>query len=204
MAAASPQDMPERCRFAHLTWLDALDVADSVWKGSEDAREVRCLTLLREHLQREEDLVSQTAVTTTLGRAVVADELQEEWRHVLDGAVEAAKQSARGSRMAVEVSLELAMAGALAAHLEQVRRLLEDRIGSDPELAGVKVWRWTSQTGGRAYTDCAANGTWTSPPPAYDLSWLLTCVTPQPAVGASGQGLASVRSHLGRVGGGQG
>jgi len=153
MSAASPSDIPERCRYAHLTWSDALELADSVWGDSEDAKEMRCLALLREHLQREGALADQPVRPTTRRQAVVPDELPVEWQHVLAGAVEAARQSARGSRMAIDVPLDLASAGAFPSQLENVRRLLESRIGSDLDLAGVKVWQWTSQTGGRAYTE---------------------------------------------------
>jgi hypothetical protein len=55
--------------------------------------------------------------------------------------------------MAVEVPVELAIAGAFPALLEHIKRLLEDRIRSDLDLAGVKVWQWHSQTGGRAHTE---------------------------------------------------
>ena len=153
MVAASPQDMPERCRFAHLTWVDALDVAESVWGDSEDPREVRCLALLREHLQREGALASRAPTATRRRQTPFDDELPVEWRRVLADAVKAAKQSARGSRMAVGVPAELTIGKAFPSRLEHVKRLLEDRIGSDLELAGVKVWQWTSQTGGRAYTE---------------------------------------------------
>lgn len=153
MPAASPHDMPERCRFAHLTWRDALDVADAVWGDSNDPREMHCLALLKKHLEQEGALTSVSASTTTPHREVVADDLPAEWQQVLDRAVQAASDAAAGKRTAVEVPLGLAVAGDFAARLRQVKRLLEQRIDGDLELAGVKVWQWKTQTGGRAYTE---------------------------------------------------
>lgn len=155
MTAAVPDDMPERCRFAHVTWLEALDVADSVWGDSEDPREVRCLALLRDHLDHEAALASAPARkrTNTAGEAFGADDLPEEWQQVLDGALMAAAQAAAGRRTAVDVPVALVAANAIPAHLQQIRRLLESRIEGEVELAGVKVWQWTSQSGSRAYTE---------------------------------------------------
>lgn len=155
MTAAVPDDMPGRCRFAHLTWLEALDVAKEVWADSMDPREVRCLALLREHLDREGALAAGLAPKkrTTTGGAAMANDLPEEWEQVLDGAVLAAAQAAAGRRTAVDVPAALVTDSAIAARLRQVRGLLEDRIDGDARLAGVKVWEWTSRTGGRAYTE---------------------------------------------------
>ena len=146
--------MPERCHFAHLTWLDALEVADTAWANTDDFREARCLTLLKEHLAFTGALTKVAAPTTRRRQAVAAvDDLPAEWQEVLDAAVQAAMTSARGRRMAVEVPLGLALASDSAASLERIKVLLEDRIQRDIELAGVKVWQWTSRTGGRAYTE---------------------------------------------------
>jgi hypothetical protein len=83
----------------------------------------------------------------------MAEDLPEEWEQVLDGAVLAAAQAAAGARTAVDVPVALATDNAIPARLQQVRRLLENRIEGDVELAGVKVWEWTSRSGGRAYTE---------------------------------------------------
>jgi hypothetical protein len=84
---------------------------------------------------------------------VVANDLPEEWERVLDVAVLAATQAAAGTRTAVDVPAALMTDNAISARLRQVKGLLEDRIERSAELAGVKVWEWTSRTGGRAYTE---------------------------------------------------
>jgi hypothetical protein len=154
MTAATPDRMPERSRYAHLTWLDALAVADSVWGASDDPREVRCLALLRQHLEVEGAL-AQAAIRRRSASAqpvTSAADLPDEWQLVVNEAVLSAAQAASGRRMAVEVPLALATDPAFPARIEQVRQLLEGRIAGVPELAGVKVWQWTSQSSGRAYT----------------------------------------------------
>jgi hypothetical protein len=98
-AAAAPDGMPERCRFAHLTWLEDLEVADEVRGDSEDPRDVRCLALLRDRLSQEGALAAGQALKsrTAAGEAVVSNDLPVEWEQVPDGAVQAAAQAGQPS-----------------------------------------------------------------------------------------------------------
>jgi hypothetical protein len=131
MTAATPDDMPERCRFAHMTWLEALDLADSVWGDSDDPREVRCLGLLRDHLDREGALAVAPVPRRkgTKSRAVAAEDLPPEWQQVVAGAVAAALQAAAGRRMAVDVPVSLVTENG------GVKRLLQRLISSEDALS---------------------------------------------------------------------
>jgi len=158
MLAAIPDDIPERCRYAHMNWPEALEIADAVWGGSGDHREIRCLTLLREHLQTEGALAaaSVSPTSTRPRRSLARAELPEDWLRVVDEAVVTAAQAAAGGKIAIEIPMELLADPLFVERLEQVKQLLEIRIAASPELAGVKVWRWKANTGGWAYTATGA------------------------------------------------
>lgn len=158
MLAASPEPLPERCRYAHISWPEVLEIADGVWGDSDDPREVRCLTLLREHLEAEGALaeVAVPARSTSRRRPEAAAPLPEEWQRVVDRAVVAAGQAAAGEKVAVVVPPDLVRDPAIVNRLEQVKLDLEARIAASAELAGVKVWRWKSGTSQRAYTEAGA------------------------------------------------
>ena len=83
-------------------------------------------------------------------------ELPEQWQRVVDEAIVAAAQAAAGQRVAVEVPTRFVADPAFANRLEQVKLHLEDSIAASPELEGVKVWRWTTSTRDRAYTEAGA------------------------------------------------
>lgn len=158
MTAASPDHIPERCRYTHIDWPDVLEIANAVWGVSVDPREVRCLTLLREHLEAEGALaeVPVRARSTSPPGAAAPERLPEHWRRVVDGAVVAATQAAAGRKMAVEVPLELVGDQQFEHQLEQVQLHLEARIAASPKLVDVKVWRWKSKTNSRPYTEAGA------------------------------------------------
>jgi hypothetical protein len=155
MSAASPDPVPERCRYAHITWSQALDVADDVWGTSADSRELRCLVLLRDHLQGQGALAALPVRAESKGtrRAQPPADLPEVWRRLIDRAVVLAERAAAGQRAAIDVPAELVADPAILGRLEQVKVELEKRITASEELSGVKVWRWTSSSGGRAYTE---------------------------------------------------
>lgn len=158
MVAATPDDMPERCRYAHTDWPEAMAIAEDVWGDSEDPREKRCVTLLRDHLAAEGALAELGASSRSTKRAgaTIADDLPESWRRVLDGAVLAAAAAAGGRRTAVEVPLNLVAEELFESRLAAVKTLLEAKIAASSDLEGVKVWWWRSSTKGRAYTEAGA------------------------------------------------
>jgi hypothetical protein len=158
MTAATPDHTPEGCRYEHLSWPDALEVAESVWAASDDPREVRCLTLLREHLKAEGALAGVITRRKAVSNRPAASpgQLPEQLR-VVDGAVMTAAKTAAGARHAVEVPLDLVADEGFKARLKQIRQVLEARIASAPELSGVKVWQWTSTSRGRAYTEAGSH-----------------------------------------------
>lgn len=155
MSAASPDPVPERCRYAHITWSQALDIADHVWGASDDPRELRCLVLLREHLKGQGALAAlpHRAQSKSTRRAEPPADLPEEWRRLIDHAVVLAERAAAGQRTAIDVPPELVADPAIRGRLEQVKAELEKRIATSEELSEVKVWRWSSSSGGRAYTE---------------------------------------------------
>jgi hypothetical protein len=158
MTAATPDLTPEGCRYAHLSWPDALEAAESVWAASDDPRVVRCLTLLRGHLEAEGALAGVTTRRKAVGNrpTTSADALPEQWLRVVDGAVMTAAKTAAGGRHAVDVPLDLVADEDFQTRLMQVRQILEARIASAPELAGVTVWQWTSTSSGLAYTEAGS------------------------------------------------
>jgi hypothetical protein len=132
-----------------------MTVADAAWGGSDDPREVHCLALLREHLEAEGALaeVAVNARSSKSAQAVASEDLPQRWQHLLEEAVETASRAAAGRRVAVEVPSALLQEDEFEDRLGRLKLLLEARIADLPELAGVKVWRWTSRTSERAYTE---------------------------------------------------
>lgn len=155
MSAARPDPMPERCRYAHIRWPEVLELADTVWGGSDDLRHARCLTLLREHLEAEGALADEAvpARSTSARRPAAPAELPELWQRVVDRAMGEVRKAAVGQKVAVEVPTDLVSDGEFVNRLGQVKLHLEARIAASSELAGVSVWWWKASTSARAYTE---------------------------------------------------
>ena len=158
MLTAVPDHVPEGCRYAHIGWPEALEIASAVWGVSDDLREVRCLTLLREHLEAERALAPMPVRTTTVSSSptTVLHDLPREWRRVADQGFASATQSAAGKKVAIDVPPALLEDDAFEDRLAAVKLLLESWIAAAPELAGVKIWWWRSTTRGNAYTETGA------------------------------------------------
>ena len=160
MLTAGPDHVPEGCRYAHIGWPEALEIASAVWGVSDDPREVRCLTLLREHLEAERALAAMPVRTTTVSssRTAFLHDLPKEWRRVSDEAVASATQAAAGKKVAIDVPPALLSDNAFEDRLSAVKVLLESRIAAAPELAGVKVWWWRSTTSSVSPLICGVLG----------------------------------------------
>jgi hypothetical protein len=153
MSAAAPDDIPGHCRYSHIDWPSALEIANAVWADSPDPREVRCLSLLRDHLEAEGALAPAERLATRERTPSTAEELPAPWLPVLEDATASAARAAAGTATAISVPLGLIEDEAYAERLEQLKRRLEERIAVAPELSGVTVWRWRTTTGGSARTE---------------------------------------------------
>lgn len=147
----SPPQLPERCRYANVTWSQVVDPIRDVWAPTADEVRVPALGFAGY-------LEEQLATTAPLAPPVMPEEVAARERAVpgsgtpdLDDAISLVDEVVcSGQQAAIGLpgsSVEEAKAfkRALLAQLEQAAP-------EHPDQVPVQVWVWQSKTGGRALT----------------------------------------------------